>query len=167
LQRQLPVGWNGYAVAPEVMMTAYDANVTAIASGAATYQAAWGSPVFDERGPRQQLLLFKPGTQATMHLPDGSTQPLASLHVRATEYTVGADGIDAMPATLPPESGYTYCVELSADEAVAAGATTVSFDRPVITYLREYIGFPVGSAIPTGYYDRERGMWVAPRMDGW
>ena len=41
-----------------------------------------------------------------MRLPDGSTQPLASLHVRATEYTVGADGIDAMPATLPPESDW-------------------------------------------------------------
>jgi hypothetical protein len=86
---------------------------------------------------------------------------LASLHVRATEYTVGGNGHKAMPATLPPESGYTYCVELSADEAVAAGAVRVDFDRPVVTYLREFIGFPVGVAVPNGYYDRERGVWVA------
>ena len=31
----------------------------------------------------------------------------------------------SMPATLPPQSGYTYCVELSADEAIAAGADAV------------------------------------------
>jgi RHS repeat-associated protein len=161
LQRQLPVGWNNYAMAPEVMMTAYDANVTTIASGASSYQAAWGSPVVDERGSRRELLLFAPGTQATMRLPGGSTQSLASLNVRATEYTVGADGIDAMPAALPPESGYTYCVELSADEAIAAGATSVHFDRPVVTYLDAFIGFPVGTNVPNGYYDRERGVWVA------
>ena len=35
-----------------------------------------------------------------------------AVNVRATEYTVGEQGPEAMPAVLPPQSGYTYCVEL-------------------------------------------------------
>ena len=37
-----------------------------------------------------------------------------------TEYTVGPNGDERMPATLPPDSGYTYAMELSADEALGA-----------------------------------------------
>jgi RHS repeat-associated protein len=96
-----------------------------------------------------------------MVMPDGSTQPLTTLHVRATEYTIGANGPQAMPAELPPASGYTYAVELSVDEALAAGAKSVSFDKPVINYVEDFIGFPVGSAVPSGYYDRDRGQWIA------
>ncbi len=81
-------------------------------------------------------------------MPDGSTEPLDELHVRATEYTIGDAGPDAMPAVLPPSSGYTYAVELSADEAVDAGATEVRFDKPVITYVDDFLGFPVGERRP-------------------
>ena len=40
----------------------------------------------------------------TLHqeLPDGSKQPLTNLHVRATEYTVGPNGLQAMPADFAP-----------------------------------------------------------------
>jgi hypothetical protein len=53
------------------------------------------------------------------------------LSVRATEYTVSESGPDAMPPTLPPTSGYTYAAELSVDEAIAAGATSVEFMQPL------------------------------------
>src|SRR5262249_53887679 len=78
-----------------------------------------------------------------------------------TEYTVGANGPNAMPGELPPSSGYTYAVELSADEAVAAGATGVRFSQPVVFYLQNFISLPVGSIVPTGSYDRVKGQWVA------
>ena len=35
---------------------------------------------------------------------------------------VGERGLEAMPGPLPPSVAYTYAVELSADEALAAGA---------------------------------------------
>jgi hypothetical protein len=98
---------------------------------------------------------------ATMSLADGTTRPLSTLHVRATEYTVGPHGDEAMPAQLPANSAYTYAVELSADEAAAAGATGVRFDHPVSFYLEDFLNFPVGEAVPTGYYDAGRGAWVA------
>ena len=47
------------------------------------------TPHTDKDGTRQATLLFPQGAQATMRLPDGSTQPLTSLRVRVTEYTVG------------------------------------------------------------------------------
>ena len=71
---------------------------------------------------RQATLLFPAGTTAQLVLPNGQTQPASNLTIRATEFTVGVNGEAAMPATLPPNSAYTYAIELSADEVVAAGA---------------------------------------------
>jgi hypothetical protein len=123
-------------------------------------QVAQGSPVTDADGARQATLLFPQGVQATMTLPDGTTQALTTLHVRATEYTVGDNGPDAMPAPLPPTSGYTYAVELSADEAVAAGATSVDFNVPIPVYVDNFLNFPVGTAVPAGWYDRQKAAWI-------
>src|SRR5574340_299505 len=94
-----------------------------------------------------------------MTLPNGTTRPLTTMHVRATEYTVGANGTKAMPAELPPNSGYTYAVELSVDEA--AGARDVSFNRPVYFYVENFLNFSVGSIVPSGYYNRSLGQWIA------
>ena len=95
-----------------------------------------------------------------MRFADGSTQPLPSLSIRATEYTVGPTGPQAMPAPLPATIAYTYCTALTVDEAVSAGATTVQFSAPVVVYLENFVGFPVGGIVPLGYYDRQRAAWV-------
>lgn len=52
-------------------------------------------------------------------------------------------------------------VELSVDEAVAAGAASVEFNKPVSLYVEIFLGFRVGSAVPAGYYDRSRAEWIA------
>ena len=108
----------------------------------------------DTDGSRRVIVVFPAGTAATMTLPNGSTQPLTTMHVRATEYTVGPNGPVAMPANLPGLSGYTYCVELSVDEAIAAGAVGVIFSQPVVTYVENFLKFPVGTDVPVGIYDR-------------
>ena len=63
-----------------------------------------------------------------------------------------------MPAGLPPSSGYTYAADVTADEAL--DADTVAFDAPVFFYVENFIGFPVGSAVPVGLYDPTAGAWV-------
>ena len=108
---------------------------------------------------------FSDSLLAEQVLPDGTTQPLSTLRVRATEYTVGPNGPKAMPAELPPTSGYTYEVEFSVDEAEAAGATRVSFSRPVISYTENFLNFPVGTIVPYGEYDRKKGVWI-PEPNG-
>jgi RHS repeat-associated protein len=70
-----------------------------------------------------------------------------------------------MPASLPPQSAYTYCVELSVDEALAAGATTVQFSKPVSFYVENFLGFPAGTQVPLGFYDLQKSAWI-PAPDG-
>jgi RHS repeat-associated protein len=165
IQRQVDVRWQDYTVAPDVVMTPLDARVTTIAANAATLQVHEGNPVTDGDGTRRAVLMFPAGTGAELVLPNGTTQPLASMNVRATEYTVGPNGPKAMPAPLPPTSAYTYAVELSVDEAIAAGASRVDFSQPVPMYVDNFLGFAVGTTVPTGYYDRARAVWV-PAANG-
>jgi RHS repeat-associated protein len=161
-QRQLQVPWQDFAFLPDVVMIEVDPLVTAIDLTAGTpIQVARGSEVSDSDGSRQATVLVQDGTQAEMTLPDGTTQPLSTLHMRATEFTVGSNGPQAMPAELPPTSGYTYAVELTADEALAAGATEITFTQPLPFYVENFLGFPVGGIVPTGYYDRTAGEWIA------
>ena len=160
VQRQVNAPWRDFRSLPDVVMIAIDAKVTTIASGAANQQVHRANPVADADGTRTATLMFPAGTTATMTLPDGATQPLQTMNVRATEYTVGADGPRRMPGELPPTTAYTYAVELSVDEAIAANAKRVTFSQPVAFYVDNFIGFPVGVIVPAGFYDRERGAWV-------
>jgi len=162
VQRQINTPWNDYIIVDEVVMIALDTQVTTVDLTDTTqpFQVAQGNPVTDIDGTRQATLLFPQGSSATMTLPDGTTQPLTTVNVRATEYTVGDSGPAAMPGELPPTSAYTYAVELSVDEAITAGATRVDFSQPVPFYVDNFLDFPVGEIVPAGWYDREKVAWI-------
>jgi RHS repeat-associated protein len=161
-QRQLSTPWQDYVWAPDVVLIQLDIQVTTIdlTLPITTMQVAQASVISDAAGQRQQTVLFPPAVQASMTLPNGITQALTAMHVRATEYTVGGSGPQAMPAELPPNTGYTYAVEFSADEAGAANALDVQFSQPLIAYVENFLSAGVGWTVPTGYYDRARGTWV-------
>ncbi len=163
VDRTVDVPWQDYVWADDVVMTALDPNDTEIdlSSPLSPAQVARGSVETDVDGARQATLIFPVGTSAEMVMPNGTELPLDELTVRMTEYTVGENGERAMPADLPPASGYTYAAEYSVDEAMAAGAVEVRFDRPLANYTENFLDFPVGSEIPTGYYDRQREAWVS------
>ena len=161
VHRLAPTRWRDFVVLDDVVMTSLDPAITVLSSDAGTAQVARGTVVQDDAGTRQATLVMPPGTMASMVLPDGGVQPLPTLHFRATEYTVGDNGPRAMPATLPARTAYTYAIELSADEALAAGATSVQFSQAVSVYLDNFLGFPVGANVPSGYYDRAAGAWRA------
>jgi RHS repeat-associated protein len=161
VQRTVDVPWQDYARVPDVMLTPLDPTVAEVAFGAGSpLQVAESSMQSDGDGTRHTLIVFHPGTTAALTLADGTTQDVGSLHIRATEFTVGDSGPAAMPALLPPMSGYTYCVELSADEAMSTGASGVVFNQPVITYVENFLAFPVGSNVPVGIYDRQKAAWL-------
>lgn len=161
VHRQVTVPWQDYAIVPDAVMIQVDSKVSAIDLTASTpIQVARGSTVTDTDGARTATLLVPQGTSASIVFPDGTTQPLSTLNVRATEYTVGSTGVKAMPGPLPPTSGYTYAIELSSDEALSAGAQTVTFNSPIFHYVENFLNFPVGTAVPVGYYDRTKGQWV-------
>src|ERR1051326_6890880 len=157
-RKQTP--WRDFVVMDDVYLAAYDSAATRISLGAGTMQVARGSVVTDKDGSRQQTILIPAGTTATIETASGS-QSVAALTIRATEFSVGPNGPKMMPATLPPASAYTYCVELSADEAVALNANGVRFSKPVVLYLENFLGFRAGIPVPVGYYDRSRAAWIA------
>ncbi|HYW04196.1 MAG TPA: hypothetical protein VFA86_09660, partial [Gammaproteobacteria bacterium] len=160
-RRRLHANWQSYREAPTVALVKPDAHATPVSFGATSVaQVAEGSVESDAAGKRRAIAVFAPGTQATMKMPDGSTQSLSGGDVRITEYTVGDNGRNAMPARLPDMSGYTYAVNLRIDQAAAAGATRVDFDKPVHLYVRNFLGFPVGGAVPLGWYDPSKAQWM-------
>ena len=161
-QRQVNVPWQDYVVLDDVVLIPRDGKVTQINLAATTVQAAQGSVVTDASGSRQPALLIPPGTQASRVMPGGGTQPLSALSLRFSEYTVGPNGPRTMPAELPPTSGYTYAVEISADEApTKLNGQDVVFDRPVPFYVDNFINLPVGGEVPVGYYDNTKGAWIS------
>ena len=165
-QRYKDLPWQQYCAVPDVALMSYDANVTFIdLNSAAPIQVAQSTVNTDTSGTRRTTFFFKQGTTATMKLPGGAMQGLDKLHVRASEFTVGANGPNAMPGDLPATSAYTYAAEYSLDEAVAANATDVSFNQPVVQYNENFLNLPVGTSVPSGAYDKQQGIWL-PSANG-
>jgi RHS repeat-associated protein len=160
-QRSVPAPWEDYADVDPLTLIPYDQRSTLIDPGSGNaFEVARGTTHTDADGTRTQTLLFPHGVQATMTV-DGVASPVtAPFRVRATEFTVGAGGVQRMAAQLPPSTGYTYMTELSIDQAVAAGASRVTFSAPVISYVDDFIGLPAGQLVPNGAYDRDDGRWV-------
>jgi RHS repeat-associated protein len=159
-QRQINAPWRDYAWLNDVVMVPPDSAATFVDTSLTTMQVIRSTPVQDQNGSRQATLLFRAGTTALLVGPGGQSSPLPTLTVRATEYTVGSSGAKAMPALLPPTTAYTYAIELSADEA-AGSSGSVQFSQPVAFYLENFLSFPVGIDVPSGYYDRAQGAWIA------
>ncbi|MBN1875512.1 MAG: hypothetical protein JXA33_14885, partial [Anaerolineae bacterium] len=164
VQRDIQVPWQDYIWLPDIVMIAKDTQVTSVALGVGEMQVARGSLINDDDGMRQATVLIPEGTQAKIVLSGGTTQTVSMLNVRATEFTVGDSGPAAMPAELPLASGYTYAVDLRADEAPGQDQE-VAFDRPVPVYLENFLEIPTGTGVPVGYYDDESAVWV-PSDDG-
>ena len=73
------------------MLVQQDPKVTTIDLTASTpIQVARGSAMTDADGTRQVTAMFPRGVTATMKLADGTSQPVTTLTVHATEYTVGS-----------------------------------------------------------------------------
>ena len=162
VQRDIGTSWQSYGWLPDIVMIPLDPNVTEIdLTDPSPIQLVIGSSESDTDGNRQAVLMIPAGTTAEMLMLNDSLVPISTLNIRATEYTVGENGPDTMPGELPPASGYTYAVELSADEAIAVGAVEVQFSQSIPFYLDNFIGFPVGSIVPTGSYNKQTGDWVA------
>ena len=150
----------------DVVLLNRDSKATTVDLTQPTFQVAQGSTVTDQDGTRQATLLIPPGTTAQVYNLDGSTRTVTTLTLRATEYTVGDNGLAAMPGLLPPTVAYTYAVELSAEEApIKKDGKDVLFSQPVPFYLDNFLNMPVGIHVPVGYYDKDKTAWI-PAEDG-
>lgn len=161
-QRQVNAPWQDYLVVDELVMIALNAKTTTIdLTASVAMQVAQGSPVTDKDGTRQATLMIPQGTQAQVYNADGTLRSTTTLNLHLTEYTQGDNGPAAMPGPLPPNSAYTYAVEIKADEAALkfSGKDAV-FDRPVPFYVDNFLNFPAGTVVPVGYYDGDKKAWI-------
>ncbi|MDL1973176.1 MAG: sugar-binding protein, partial [Deltaproteobacteria bacterium] len=152
--RKIYVPWNDIAIIETIQMIAEDPATTTVTfdGNPNTVVAHQSTEVTDAFGSRSCTMVFAGDNRAYLTDEQGNDiQELATITTRATEFTTP----ESMPAKLPPNSAYTYCAELSVD-----GAQRVRFDKPVITWVDNFLGFDVGSAVPVGCYDRDRGVWV-------
>jgi RHS repeat-associated protein len=167
-ERQVQVPVNDYSFLPDVALVGRSSKRNTVSFAADT--VVNGRFATDLNGDRKIKLRFQAGTSATM-ASGGASFNL--IHLRLTEYTVAAGGPMSMPAQLPPGSAYTYCIDFSVDEADSIGQLTpqypapdVNFSKPVTCYLKNFLHYPVGTAVPYGYYDRRAAKWI-PQADGW
>ena len=161
VQRKVRAPWREFWVTSDVVMTPFDAQYANIQAGSAQSQLYWGNAISDGRGDRRTALYFPPGTTAQAVLANGSKTALTDMTVRVSEYTVGSTGEAAMPGELPRTVGYTWASNYSVDQAEALGAVSVEFSKPVISYTSNFIGTPVGTAMPAGWYDFTAAAWKA------
>ncbi len=150
--RKVYVPWNDIAVTETITMIPEDTRSTTLTfdGNPSTIISHQSTIVTDDRGNRSSTVVFTGDNRAYSVDASGNViQELTTITTRATEFTTE----NSMPAKLPPNSAYTYCVELSAD-----GAQRVKFDKPVILWVDNFLGFNVGEKVPVGYYDRDRGV---------
>ena len=155
VQRKVYVPWNDNAIAETVIMITEDPAATTLTfdGNVETVVTHKSKDILDESGTRRAMtMVFSGDNRAYLIDEQGNdVQQLTTITTRATEYPTP----ESMPAKLPPTSAFTYCAELSVD-----GAQRVRFDKPVVIYVDNFLGFPVGSIVPVGYYDRDKGVWV-------
>jgi RHS repeat-associated protein len=159
VQRQVYVAWNDTAVAETVRMAAADSVVTTIAfdGSGSSARIHRSSEIADSDGRRASTLVFSGDNRAYLADESGNrTMELKTIAVRATEYR----SPESMPARLPATSAFTWCAEFSVD-----GAERVQFEKPVVVWVDNFLGFPVGEIVPVGYYDRDRARWL-PMKNG-
>ncbi|OUR89322.1 hypothetical protein A9Q81_21925 [Gammaproteobacteria bacterium 42_54_T18] len=159
-QRKVDARLHDYSWADDVVLVAYDGSDNAITFGSNSMQVAQGSVVNDSSGERQVTILL-PSNVTANHVTKNGVNPLDSVTLRATEFTVGDNGLDSMPGDLPSSSAYTYAAEFSIDEAITGPGESIVFSQPLPIYLDNFIGIPTGGAVPAGWYDSERSAWIA------
>lgn len=120
VQRKREVPRSNHVWVDDIALVTADERSTTIENGASTGQLHRASETNDEAGQRRTRVYFPPNTAASTG-NDGAGIP-PELEVRATEYTVGDRGPQSMPGELPPVTGYTYAVELTAEATGSVGA---------------------------------------------
>jgi len=152
--RQKETPWNDVVILDSIVLIEKDIATTVTFDGnPGTIITHKSTKIIDpEFGDRSCTMVFTGDNMAyEMDKYGNVIRPLSTIATRATEFTTP----ESMPSILPPASAFTYCSELGVD-----GVERVKFDKSVIMYVDNFLGFPVGGIVPVGYYDRDKGQWI-------
>ena len=146
-------------------MVPYEDRVSGVDLTDDELQVAQGSTITDGDGTRQATLLLEPGTDATATLPDGSDEgprrqaqhPRHRVHDRRQR-----PGRDARRAAADLGLHVRGRVLRRRGRQGRRPSTSSSTSRSSPTSTTS-LGFPAGTAVPMGYYDREKAQWIAAK----
>ncbi len=154
--RQKETPWNDIVIIEDIALITIDPVATEVVfdGNSETITTHKSTEIIDaEFGNRSCTMVFTGDNMAYEVDKNGNKiRPLSTITTRATEYTTP----ESMPSVLPPNSAFTHCAELGVD-----GVERVQFDKPVIMYVDNFLNFPSGGIVPVGYYDRDKGKWIA------
>ncbi|MGC4068861.1 MAG: RHS repeat-associated core domain-containing protein [Polyangiaceae bacterium] len=156
-QRVITPGWQRQHYLGEVGLIEASDETSRVSAGSGDSQAISGPSRSDDYGDRKPLVIFQPDTEARAVLADGSEEKLSSLTVTVTEFPI-ADAQQYLPGS-PQATGLSYGLDFTVKEAKELGASHVAFSSPVSIYVENFLGLPVGTNLPLGYYDSEKGQW--------
>jgi RHS repeat-associated protein len=154
-RRRFPLKPNRFRDVGEIALIEASEKETPITFGTGGWQIAFGEKSTDAHAPRTAVVAFPPGVRATAGEAPRA-RPLDGGTLRITEHTRGERGPNAMPADLPPTSGYTYATSFVFDEAPDEAIT---FDRPVFAYVDNFLHMAVGTTVPAGALGPDDDQW--------
>ena len=153
VHRQKRVPWKGIKIVDTVELTSLESQVTSlILDGKPTTVTVHKNSAIK----RPASLVVSGDNKVYSVGSKGKKTLLASAKVRITEYLTPG----SMPEILPPTTAFTYCADFTVD-----GAENVSFEKPIVVYIKNSLGFAVGDTAPVGYYDRIKASWI-PSING-
>jgi YD repeat-containing protein len=159
-QRTLDVPWNDHVFVDDVALVPPDSLSAELDFPSPARQIHRATIVDDARGVRAAALHVPAGTEAELVLVDGTSLPLPTLTLRATEFVATANATLRLPAELPDATAHGYALEVSADEADVEGALRVELSQAAHLYVENFLELPVGSSVPLGAYDRAQRQWA-------
>ncbi len=161
VDRTIELDAKDWSYTPDITLLQKDSKATTIDLSKNEIQTHISSTVTDERGSRNIAIVFDKNTHAyvtsmSAYATDyAPKRELKRFKVRATEFKTP----NSMPGNLPSTSAFTYCVDITVDGV--EDDESVVFDKPVVTYVDNFLGFDVGEIVPAGYYNRKLGKWMA------
>ena len=159
-QRQV-APWQDYAWLPDVVMIPLDSRVTTIDLGVAAMQVARGSVVSDtdRRAPGDDPV--PPGHDRDDGAVRRHNQP-ADDAPRARHRIHGRrNGPEAMPASCRRAAATPMPRSSAWMRPWPRAPPTCASANPLPVYVENFLGFPVGGAVPAGYLRPARGQWIA------
>ena len=155
VQREGSGASNSWASLEQVMLLPFDTKRSFIDLAAGGLQVHESTLITDEFGSRKATIVFDGITSAKVKSADGYERDLSSFWFSATEYETPS----SMPGPLPTDSVFTYCSELNVEGT--RYNDTVTFNKNVVMFVDNFLGFEVGEIVPIGYFDTIDSNWVA------
>lgn len=158
-QRIVEVPPGDYVWAPDVaLLPSSLLTCSGILPAASTFV---GPEESDARGARR-VRVYVPAGVLAQPPPGSPGGPVTEFRICATEYTVDRPGVaaeDAMPAELPRSSGVTMAAELRLEDTLGDVLEGYTLSAPAFVWVDNFLGFPVGTAVPAGSYDGALAAW--------